>query len=115
MLAYINPNLNSKGQLFAEASSRQYLVKNETGNTFLLDFGEFYCGIVDMTNPDAYNWYKGKKKFFVDILHNYLVFVILWCTVMFGNASFLEAIKESIFIDSRPNYTVLGPYFPTIL
>ena len=26
--------------------------------TALVDFGEFYCGIVDFTNPEAADWFK---------------------------------------------------------
>ena len=27
-----------------------------------MDFGEFDCGVVDFTNPDAYEWFKGMIK-----------------------------------------------------
>jgi hypothetical protein len=57
---YINPNLNSKGPLFQEAATKGYLVKNKTDQTYLFNFGEFFCGIVDLTNSDAYTWYKSK-------------------------------------------------------
>ena len=32
-------------------------------------FGEFYCGVVDLTNPDAYEWFKDEviKKHSLDI------------------------------------------------
>ena len=23
-----------------------------------MDFGEFYCGVVDLTNPEAFEWFK---------------------------------------------------------
>ncbi|MCG3024192.1 TIM-barrel domain-containing protein, partial [Escherichia coli] len=26
--------------------------------TYLVDFGEFYCGVVDFTNEEATQWYK---------------------------------------------------------
>jgi len=32
------------------------------GRSQLVDFGEMLCGTVDVTNPDAYNWYKGVIK-----------------------------------------------------
>ncbi|XP_061187126.1 sulfoquinovosidase-like [Saccostrea echinata] len=59
---YMNPNLNNQGPLFKAAESNGYLVKNKTDQTYLFNFGEFFCGIVDLTNPDAYNWYKGIIK-----------------------------------------------------
>lgn len=55
----MNPNLNNQGPLFKEAEKNDYLVKNRTGQTYLFNFGEFLCGIVDLTNGAAYNWYKG--------------------------------------------------------
>ena len=58
---YMNPNLNNQGPLFKEAESNSYLVKNRTGQTYLFNFGEFFCGIVDLTNSDAYQWYKSRS------------------------------------------------------
>lgn len=57
-LAYINPHLNSEGELFKEADNQGYFVKNSTGQTYVSDFGEFYCGTIDFTNPNAWDWYK---------------------------------------------------------
>lgn len=59
---YMNPNLNNQGPLFKEAEKNDYLVKNRTGQTYLFNFGEFFCGIVDLTNGAAYNWYKDQIK-----------------------------------------------------
>ncbi|XP_033642279.1 sulfoquinovosidase-like [Asterias rubens] len=59
VFAYINPNLNREGGLFKEADEKDLLVKNSTGDTYVVDFGEFFCGIVDLTNPTAVEWYKG--------------------------------------------------------
>src|SRR5690606_23826472 len=39
-----------------------YLALNEAGETYLVDFGEFDCGVVDFTNPDATTWYKSVIK-----------------------------------------------------
>lgn len=55
----MNPNLNNQGLLFKEAEQQGYLVQNSSGHTYLFNFGEFFCGIVDLTNDAAYNWYKG--------------------------------------------------------
>ena len=35
-----------------------YFVKNASNQTFVNDFGEFFCGTIDLTNPAAYQWYK---------------------------------------------------------
>jgi sulfoquinovosidase len=61
-LGYINPYLAVEGNLFKEASEKGYLAKNESGSTYLVDFGEFYCGIVDFTNEEAFEWYKNVIK-----------------------------------------------------
>lgn len=62
LYAYMNPNLNRDGNLFAEAEEGGFFIKNSTGQTYIIDYGEFFCGIVDFTNPDAYAWYKGKIR-----------------------------------------------------
>ncbi|XP_076448676.1 sulfoquinovosidase-like [Babylonia areolata] len=58
VLAYINPNLDSRGDLFATARAQGYLVRDATGDPYLVSFGSFRCGMVDFTNPAAYTWYK---------------------------------------------------------
>lgn len=60
VLTYINPYLNIDGPLFKEADAHGYFVKNTTGQTLIKDFGEFYCGTLDLTYPDAVQWYKGE-------------------------------------------------------
>lgn len=57
-LGYINPYVAIEGNLFKEAESKGYLALNEEGSTYLVDFGEFDCGIVDFTNLEAAEWYK---------------------------------------------------------
>lgn len=57
-LGYINPYLAVEGDLYQTARERGYLVLSESGEVYLVDFGEFYCGIVDFTNPEAFEWYK---------------------------------------------------------
>ncbi|RBW67368.1 alpha-glucosidase [Bacillus taeanensis] len=57
-LGYINPYVAIEGDLYKTASEKGYLALNEQGEDYLVDFGEFYCGVVDFTNPEAYEWYK---------------------------------------------------------
>lgn len=56
-LGYVNPYLAVDGSLFPEAEAAGYFAKNETGKIALVDFGEFDCGVVDFTNPDAAEWF----------------------------------------------------------
>ncbi|XP_077998213.1 sulfoquinovosidase-like [Glandiceps talaboti] len=58
VLTYISPYLNKEGDLFKIADANGYFVKTPEGDTYVADFGEFYCGTIDLTNPDAWNWYK---------------------------------------------------------
>ncbi|TXC82199.1 alpha-glucosidase [Metabacillus litoralis] len=61
-MGYINPYLAVEGDLFKEAENNGYFALNEEGNTYLVDFGEFYCGVIDFTNSEAFEWYKGVIK-----------------------------------------------------
>ncbi len=57
-LTYICPFLLENESLFLEAEQKGYLVLNQNNESYREDFGEFYCGIVDLTNPEAFTWYK---------------------------------------------------------
>lgn len=61
-LGYINPYVGAGMSLFLEASARGYLAKDASGGDYLVEFGEFYAGIVDLTNPAAFEWYKSVIK-----------------------------------------------------
>lgn len=61
-LGYLNPYVVNTGELFAEAQKLGLLAKNSEGEDYLVDFGEFYCGIIDFTNPEGYAWYKQMIK-----------------------------------------------------
>lgn len=68
-LAYASPHLVSDGDLFAEGQKAGIFAKRADGSDYLVDFGEFDCGIVDLTDPKAYRWYKENilKKNLLDI------------------------------------------------
>ncbi|MBR3185734.1 MAG: alpha-glucosidase [Oscillospiraceae bacterium] len=57
-LGYINPYLVNDGLLFREGAEKGYFALDDKGEIYLVDFGEFYCGVVDFTNPDAFAWFK---------------------------------------------------------
>jgi alpha-glucosidase len=77
-LGYINPYVLQDHSLFQEAEPQGYLAKNGEGRTYLVDFGEFYAGIVDLTNPEAFRWFKGVIK------HNLLDFGLSGWMADFG-------------------------------
>ena len=68
-LGYINPYLVKDGELFQEGERVGAFAKKSDGSTYLVDFGEFDCGVVDFTNPKAYQWFKDEviKKCSLDI------------------------------------------------
>lgn len=57
-LAYNNGYLVNDGELYREAKEKGYFALSADGGDYLVDFGEFYCGVVDLTNPNAFEWYK---------------------------------------------------------
>lgn len=67
-MSYINPYVANDTPMFKDAEPKGYFAKNKDGETYLVDFGEFYCGVVDFTNPDAFDWFKELiKKNLIDI------------------------------------------------
>ena len=58
-MGYINPYLVEGGVLFRQAQEQGYFVKKADGTDYLFDFGEYDCGVVDLTMPEAFAWYKG--------------------------------------------------------
>lgn len=66
VLTYVNPyvvKLADPGTvdryLFAEAKARGYLVRHPDGGPYLLDQGGFTAGLIDLSDPEARQWYAG--------------------------------------------------------
>ncbi len=68
-LGYVNPYLVKDGELFREGEKVGAFAKKSDGSTYLVDFGEFDCGVIDLTSPAAYQWFKDEviKKYSIDI------------------------------------------------
>lgn len=66
---YINPYLVSDGELYQIGKEKGYFAKKQDGSDYLVDFGEFSCGAVDLTNPEAYEWFKNEviTKYTLDL------------------------------------------------
>lgn len=57
-LGYVNPYLAVDGELYVEAVDAGLLARRlDADEPYIVDFGEFDCGIVDFTNPAAANWF----------------------------------------------------------
>lgn len=60
-MGYVNPYLAVDGTQYVEAADAGYLaLKLEADEPYIVDFGEFDCGIVDFTNPAAAEWYADR-------------------------------------------------------
>lgn len=59
-LGYINPYLVNDGDLYRKGKENGVFATKADGSDYLVDFGEFYCGVVDFTNPKAYEWFKNE-------------------------------------------------------
>lgn len=57
-LAYANPYLAVDGSLYAAAQNADLLcLCQDCDEPYLVDFGEFDCGVLDFTNPAAREWF----------------------------------------------------------
>ncbi|MCI6733253.1 MAG: alpha-glucosidase [Lachnospiraceae bacterium] len=68
-LGYVNPYLVADGKLFEEGKKKDVFAKKSDGSIYLVDFGEFDCGVIDLTKPEAYQWFKNEviKKYSINI------------------------------------------------
>lgn len=57
-LGYINTFLKEGTPLYDEAKAKGFLVLNKEGQPYLIKSTTFWAGIVDLTYPLAYAWYK---------------------------------------------------------
>lgn len=57
-LGYVNPYLAVDGPLYPEAAAKGYFARClDSDEPYAVDFGEFYAGVVDFTNPEAAAWF----------------------------------------------------------
>ncbi len=61
-LGYINPFIALEKDIYEEAKEKGYCVKDKDGNDYQVTITTFPAAMVDFTNPDAYEWYKGLIK-----------------------------------------------------
>ena len=57
-LGYINPFLAIEKGLYREASAKGYCVKDREGKDYLVTITTFPAAMIDLSNPEAYEWYK---------------------------------------------------------
>ncbi len=57
-LGYINPFMAIEGPLYRAAAEKGLLVKDTAGNDYLVTITTFPAAMIDLTNPEAWEWYK---------------------------------------------------------
>ncbi|MGV9172756.1 MAG: alpha-glucosidase [Promethearchaeia archaeon] len=61
-LGYINSFLHTEGDLYKIAKENDYCVKNQDGEDYMIYVTTFPAALVDLTNPEAYEWIKNVMK-----------------------------------------------------
>jgi alpha-glucosidase len=61
-LGYINTFLKEGAPYYLEAKKKGFLVRKKCGHPYLIKSTTFNAGILDLTNPSAYEWYKALIK-----------------------------------------------------
>lgn len=61
-LGYINPFMAIEKELYKYAHENGYLVKDKKGEDYLVTITTFPAAMIDLTNPEAYEWYKSIIK-----------------------------------------------------
>ncbi len=57
-LAYANPYLAVDGELYAEAAAGgHFCLRQDSDEPYLVDFGEFDCGVIDFTRRETRAWF----------------------------------------------------------
>ncbi|MBS6947670.1 MAG: alpha-xylosidase [Bifidobacterium scardovii] len=59
---WTNPYIGQETPVYDEAAAAGYLLKRTDGKVWRTDMWESGMGIIDVTNPEARAWYKGKIK-----------------------------------------------------
>jgi len=61
-LGYINTFLKEDTPLYQEAKDKGYFVQTKTGEIYHIQSTTFRAGIIDLTHPEAWRWYKNVIK-----------------------------------------------------
>lgn len=61
-LGYINTFMAIEKELYKYAAEKGYCVKDKDGNDYLVKITTFPAAMIDLTNPEGYEWIKGIIK-----------------------------------------------------
>ena len=59
---WVNPYIGQRASCFKECAEKGYFIRNKDGSVFQCDMWQPGLAILDFTNPEAYEWYRGKIK-----------------------------------------------------
>ena len=62
VMGYINPFLLEETDMTNEALEKEYVIHQTDGSPYLIPFGGFKGYILDLSNPEAWNWIKNIIK-----------------------------------------------------
>lgn len=63
---WINPYIAQASEMFEEGREKGYLVRRTDGSIWQTDLWQAGMGLVDFTNPDAWQWYQDKLSILLD-------------------------------------------------
>lgn len=66
-LGYFNPFVVPDYEHFEEAKQKGYLIKNKKGEPYVFDIISFKGSLIDVTNPEAVEWFKGFARKALDM------------------------------------------------
>lgn len=66
-LGYFNPFILPAFDFFAPMAEKGYLIKTKAGDPYVFNISLFEGSLVDLTNPDAVDYFKGYAKQAVDL------------------------------------------------
>lgn len=67
LCCWINPYIAQASPLFEEGMAKGYLLRKTNGDVWQTDMWQSGMGIVDVTNPDAREWYCGYLRHLLDM------------------------------------------------
>ncbi|KAF2344200.1 Glycoside hydrolase family 31, partial [Trinorchestia longiramus] len=100
---YCNPHLIVGSPMFDEAAAAGHLMLDQEGDVFLLDFGGFFGGTVDVLDSDSMNWYAEQLK------TNILDFGFSGYMADFGEYTNVDMVSKNTAFDPEEAHN----YFPT--
>lgn len=64
---WINTYIGQASPVFREAAEKGYLLRRANGDVFQWDLWQAGMGIVDLTNPEARRWFRGKLEMLLEM------------------------------------------------